>query len=139
MTSSRKITANRLNAARSTGPRTKTGKSCSRGNARRHGFAAKLSLDPGVSAQVRALADLILAQSAGVYSPTQACVLAETTVTLGRVRQARSVLLQPDNRANGPATKNAGDSDRLLDELEKLARYERIALSRRRQAIAQAL
>jgi hypothetical protein len=45
MTSFRQIAANRLNALRSTGPRTQEGKHRSRRNARRHGLAAETVID----------------------------------------------------------------------------------------------
>ncbi len=41
MTSERQISANRLNARKSTGPRSESGKLCSRQNAIRHGLTAK--------------------------------------------------------------------------------------------------
>jgi hypothetical protein len=45
MTSFRQIAANRLNALRSTGPRTQEGKHQSRRNARRHGLTAETVID----------------------------------------------------------------------------------------------
>jgi hypothetical protein len=46
MTSQRKIEANRRNARRSTGPKTRAGKNRSRWNAWRHGFRARFLLAP---------------------------------------------------------------------------------------------
>ena len=45
MTSWRQLQANRLNALKSTGPRTEEGKRISRGNALRHGLAAETVID----------------------------------------------------------------------------------------------
>ena len=47
VTSSKRVEANRKNAARSTGPRSATGKCRSRFNAVKHGMAAKLPVLPG--------------------------------------------------------------------------------------------
>src|SRR6266704_1645777 len=46
MTSLRQLDANRLNALRSTGPRTENGKQQSRRNALRHGFTAETVIEP---------------------------------------------------------------------------------------------
>lgn len=51
MASKRKITANRLNAKRSTGPKTETGKARSSRNARQHGLS-RLKLEDDVTSAV---------------------------------------------------------------------------------------
>ena len=47
MSTEKQIAANRRNAARSTGPRTQSGKARSRFNALKHGCRAKLPILPG--------------------------------------------------------------------------------------------
>lgn len=56
MTSARQRNANRANAKRSTGPRTEAGKAAARLNARRHGLAASLRLEPGADEEIEQLA-----------------------------------------------------------------------------------
>lgn len=52
MTSLRKIEANRKNALASTGPKSNKGKQRSGRNARRHGLAVPIGVDPGANAEV---------------------------------------------------------------------------------------
>ena len=52
----RRVKANRANAARSTGPRTETGKAAARLNALRHGLAAASHSEPGADEEIEALA-----------------------------------------------------------------------------------
>ena len=92
-----------------------------------------------VSAAVARLADIIRKQEDDGASDA-ALVIAETSVDLARVRDARAALLQPLFSApqSGIATRDpsAIDSDALhrIEQLQKLDRYERRALSRRARA-----
>ena len=93
-TSSRRHTANQRNAAKSTGPRTATGKKRASQNARRHGLAVSIAADEGASEQIRALADLIAGDHARdpvVYSFARQ--VAEAQLDLQRVRIARTECL----------------------------------------------
>ena len=54
--SHRKISANRRNAQRSTGPRSFTGKARSKRNARRHGLSMRSASGPEQNAEIQALA-----------------------------------------------------------------------------------
>ena len=56
MTSELKAAANLLNAAKSTGPRTETGKAASALNALKHGFSGQLNFDPETEEQINTLA-----------------------------------------------------------------------------------
>jgi hypothetical protein len=56
MTSARKKAANRRNAKKSTGPRSRAGKARSRGNATRHGLSVDISTRPDVAAWIAATA-----------------------------------------------------------------------------------
>ncbi len=55
-----RVRANRANAARSTDPRTKTGKATARLNALRHGLAAVSHYEPGTDQEIEALAHAIV-------------------------------------------------------------------------------
>ena len=58
--SDRRLRANRANAARSTGPRTRAGKAVARLNALRHGLAAVSHYEPGADQEIEALAHAIV-------------------------------------------------------------------------------
>src|SRR5262245_56004651 len=59
MTSERKIAANRLNARKSTGPRTAAGKANASRNALQHGLAAIVHKHPVLSAEVEGFAEAL--------------------------------------------------------------------------------
>ncbi len=108
--------ANRTNAAHSTGPRTRRGKARASRNALRHGLAAlRLADDAGEATPV---ADLISGPE-NLLARDQAIIIAECCALLARVRRARAAALER----------------MALDELSAFERYERRALSRRRRAI----
>jgi hypothetical protein len=139
MTASRKIRANQANALNSTGPRSLEGKGRARCNALKHGLNVATVKDSGVSAAIARLADIIRKQEHDSASDA-ALVIAETSVDLARVRDARAALLEPVFSApqSGMVTRDpsAIDSDALhrIEQLQKLDRYERRALSRRARA-----
>jgi hypothetical protein len=93
MVSTEKITANRNNAKKSTGPRTKAGKLRTSRNALRHGLAAILPQQPLVSAEIERMAKLICPDS---NSPAfeQALIIAECEVVLRQARAARVALIE---------------------------------------------
>jgi len=139
MTASRKIRANQANALNSTGPRSLEGKGRARCNALKHGLNVATVKDSGVSAAIARLADIIRKQEHD-WTSDAALVIAETSVDLARVRDARAALLEPLFSApqSGMVTRDpsAIDSDALhrIEQLQKLDRYERRALSRRTRA-----
>ena len=59
MTSQRKLEANRLNAKKSTGPKTRHGRARSSKNARRHGLSLSVFADPAYSTEIETLAHKI--------------------------------------------------------------------------------
>lgn len=61
----RRVRANRANAARSTGPRTKAGKAAARLNALRHGLAASSHYEPGADQEIETLARAIAGAEEG--------------------------------------------------------------------------
>ena len=137
MTSEAKIAANRRNAQRSTGPRTALGKARVRRNALRHGLAAGVVGDLTDAIEVDRIAANIFGPEACCSKREQARTIAESQVTLKQVRRARtniieqmlSVLPTP-----GSAPQD-GASIAGLNQLLRLERYERRALSRRKRAV----
>lgn len=77
MVSDRKIAANRKNAQRSTGPRTAYAKKRISRNALRHGLAAVVLNEQGISAEVRSLALAICGADGDPAQYEQALIIAE--------------------------------------------------------------
>ena len=111
-----RLTANRANAAHSTGPRTRHGKARASRNALRHGLRALHLADDGGEAM--RIAELICGPE-NLLARDQAIIIAECCALIARVRRARTAALER----------------MALDELSALEGYERRALSRRRRAI----
>jgi len=144
MTSELKVLANRQNAKKSTGPRTKTGKSRASRNAVRHGLERVDFGNPGYPAQVERLARAICPDASDPFRYEQALIIAETQTFLARVRAARIAAIERDSparllgRGDESAPQALDETERLsraLLDLLSLERYERRALSRRRRAI----
>ncbi len=132
MSSARQIAANRRNAQRSSGPRTAAGKKKVGGNALRHGLAAAASRDPNIDSQIKRLAKAIAKEARDATQREQASVIAESEITLLRVRAARINIFE--QVLSGIGTEGViGRSQ--LEQLNRLERYERRALSRRQRAI----
>ena len=92
MTSDRQRAANRANAAKSTGPRTKAGKSAARVNARLHGLATAVQSEPGADAEIERLARAIAEEAARPDLIEFARRIAEAEVDLRRIRRSRETL-----------------------------------------------
>jgi hypothetical protein len=93
LTSDRKITANRMNARASTGPRTVEGRTRSARNALRHGLSLPVCSDPALCEEVEALARDIAGTDANAEILELARRVAEAQIDLRRVRYARHKLL----------------------------------------------
>jgi hypothetical protein len=94
VTSARKVEANRVNARRSTGPKTAVGRAKAAQNARRHGLRVPVLSDPALSAEVEAMAKRITGDDSS--SPELlhlARRIAEAEIDILRVRRARSKLI----------------------------------------------
>jgi hypothetical protein len=92
VTTDRQRAANRANAAKSTGPRTKAGKAKASQNARWHGLAAALSDEPGAVQETECLVEAIVVEAGRQDLIEYARRIAEAEIDLRRVRRARQVL-----------------------------------------------
>ena len=124
MTSLLRIAANRRNARRSTGPRTRAGKARSAQNARRHGLCLSAGHDPARAGAIAALARLIAGPDATPHRLVLACAVAVAHIDVARVRRARCELWPSDPGAAG-----------AIRRLAALDRYERRALALRSRAM----
>ena len=139
MTSERASHANRRNAAKSTGPRTPSGKAQSKQNARKHGLSI-IDLDPEMESQIEHLAELI-ADSYGIAGGILEAArdAAEAQLKFQRVQAFKSSILR-SGVANAASQAEAGLGSpndlfpETFDKLERLDRYEARALSRRKFA-----
>jgi hypothetical protein len=145
MTSESKIAANRRNSRRSSGPRSAAGKLTVSRNALRHGLAAVTLRDSGIAAEVDRLATAIGGEDADAGQREQALIIAESELTLLRMRAVRTNILEQmlatyteeggsrGDQPNGLLPDVIGRSH--LEQLRRLERYERRAFSRRQTAI----
>src|SRR5690348_14117876 len=124
MTSPAVRTANRANAARSTGPRTCAGKAAVARNALRHGLSLPVLADPNLAVEVAALARAIAGEGASVARLAAAVRIAEAEIDVLRVRRVRAQIMA-----------DAFTERDVTAPLMRLDRYERRALSRRKRAI----
>jgi hypothetical protein len=130
MPSERKIAANRSNAKKSTGPRSKAGRL--RRNALRHGLAITIRTDPKYSDDIEYLAGMMSRARGRQQVSDIARDAAEAVLDLNRIRKIRASLFDTIYFAN------TADPNRLAglnDKLRKLERYERRAYSRRKRAL----
>src|SRR5437660_999263 len=118
------LAANRANAVRSTGPRTRAGKAAVARNALRHGLSLPVLADPALAAEVVALAQRITGEGASEPHRAAAVRIADAQVDVLRVRRVRAQIM----------AEGFGEDD-ITARLMRLDRYERRALSRRKAAI----
>jgi hypothetical protein len=140
MTSRSQIASNRRNARNSTGPATQAGKQAVAGNARRHGLTGQLAEGSDAFDQAEQLAQAIWARASShpeALAPARA--YAHAQVKLDLIRQRRLAGLEQMLRVNGSRPGHVTDALCLADpapvDLDKLARYERMARAERLQAL----
>ena len=130
--SERKIAANRSNAKKSTGPRSKAGRQASRRNALRHGLAIDIRTDPAYHDDIEQLAKMMSRASGRQSVSDSARDVAEAVLDLSRIRKIRASLFETIYFSDTAAPDRLTE---LNDELAKLERYERRAFSRRNRAM----
>lgn len=86
--------ANRLNAKRSTGPRTAAGKARVAENAFSHGLAVPITQTPGVEARIEEMARVIAGEGAEAGRLELARRVAEAQLDLVRIQEARRRLFE---------------------------------------------
>jgi hypothetical protein len=130
MPSEKKITANRKNARKSTGPRSAAGRAASGQNARRHGLATGIGSDPAFRDDIEILAKLLAGgrENIGEFARE----VAEAHLDLTRIRKFRAWLFQRMRFVGVASTESLME---LGEQLAKLERYERRAFSRRKHAM----
>jgi hypothetical protein len=114
MTTQAKIIANRLNAQKSTGPRTPQGKALASQNSLKHGFSARQAV---ISSEDQAEFDLYREQFLEELSPQTPVesMLAERIVTLSwRLKRSLRIQTQTIDALNTPKK-----SDPLIEQLKK--------------------
>jgi hypothetical protein len=89
MTSERKIAANRRNARKSTGPRTRSGKARVSRNALRHGLDRAVFDHGHQPEKVERIARLIAGDASGRMRYEQAVIIAESSLLIARIRAFR--------------------------------------------------
>ena len=138
MPSHHKISANRRNAKRSTGPRTAEGKALSKRKSWRHGLSVTAhSMFPS-STEMRELANAIAGSNPDPIRLHFATIAAEAELELLRVQVVRKSLLASKIKGDTidvDYEQVAEDLATVLRDLNRLERYEHRAVSRRNRAL----
>lgn len=128
MASEKQTAANRRNAMRSTGPKSRLGKFRSSQNALRHGFSLGLALNPASIRRVNSLKRKLLDENASQDMERAAEEFARAQVHISRIRETQSKALAELVKAP------EGDHTKAIRRLGALDRYERYALTLRDRA-----
>jgi hypothetical protein len=157
MSSQKQIEANRRNAQKSKGPRTAAGKARASCNSRKHALTTISRNHPLYAPRIEAIARTICSEATNAELWEQALIIGECTTLLACAQAERIALIE---QSLGSTSAHMSDADAagraelgasqckpapLRDELEamglaardlnRLERYERRALSRRKRAI----
>jgi hypothetical protein len=107
MTSKRKI-ANRQNARKSTGPKTRRGKAKASRNSVRHGLEQANYGVAGFSKKVKRLARALCKDTSDPFRYEQAVIIAESQILIARVRAARVAALEHPRAPAGSSPRHPG-------------------------------
>ena len=155
MASDKQIAANRRNAMRSTGPRTRSGKARSRANSLR---LSKVLVDPALANETDQLARRIAQEHGKPDDCFESRTIAEAELIILSARAVRAQLLDttlselaPDTKADdgrhseegsrGGEVASVEERDlalaylRSLPTLSRIDKYERVAVLRRQRAV----
>jgi hypothetical protein len=156
MASDKQIAANRRNAMRSTGPRTRSGKARSRANSLRHGLLSKVLVDPALVNETDQLARRVAREHGKPDDCFESRTIAEAELIILSARAVRaqflditSAELAPNTAADGRRHQGSRGEKvasvegrdlalaylRSLPALSRIDKYERIALLRRQRAV----
>ena len=94
MTTERQIAANRLNAGKSTGPRSRATKKRASRNAYRHGLSLSLTSSAAIAKRLEMLARKIAGNSKNEIILEHARVAAHAELDLARIRQVKVALIE---------------------------------------------
>jgi hypothetical protein len=157
MTSERQREANRANAQKSTGPKSRAGKARASLNALSHGLSSRAAFGAEGSTAADQLVREIEQSLAGLIDPADVRIFAEAEVEVRRAHSAMKTILSKDaadarngfrpertayrERAARLPSSSAGKQDdeavvsiRAIAELKKVDRYLRRAVSKRNRA-----
>ena len=131
MATERQIVANRANAKKSTGPKSRAGKARTSGNSRQHGLAARTTLDQERLEAVQQLAQEIADSLLGQIDLTHAISIAEADLDLRKARAVSNGLLASLSGTEGlvengaiPTTSSNDFALKVL-QLKRIERYVR--------------
>jgi hypothetical protein len=133
VTSLAQLRANRLNALRSSGPRTAAGKAAASRNATKHGLCVPVAADREWGPKIKPLADHLAGPSPAVDQLTRAEALAEAHVERMRVRAAIATVwdaARPSADAAAEVVKVLAGLDRYLTRADARCRRAGRALAR---------
>jgi hypothetical protein len=125
MATEKQIAANRVNAKKSTGPKTAAGRFMSSRNALRHGLSLPVQFDRETSAKAAAIARALASNPSDEEQLAASTEVAQAQLELLRIRAVRAELMAMVDLASGS-----------LEQLQRLAaldRYERFAHTKRRR------
>jgi hypothetical protein len=142
MASPAKVTANRRNAQRSTGPRSPAGKARTRYNALQHGLTIPIAHDAGTTDEIMRLANVFCGTSANRVAQELAMRAAEAEFEMLRVRRCRVDLINKTAKQEHRRHWDLPEGERATLAFAKKSnilvafdRYEHRAFARRNLAL----